>query len=98
MDFLVVLLPTKEIVFWPRVAGGAPSPDLASMVASEERLRSVLIQDLGRQGVAYVDLLEPLRHAPAQPYFVSLDGHPNALGHEVIGNAVAARLASQLGR
>jgi hypothetical protein len=86
---LVVLLPTKESVFWPRVKDPAAHPGLEAMVADETRLRGELIAALGRHGVAHVDLLEALRSAPSQTYMEDVDGHPNATGHRVIAEVVA---------
>ncbi len=90
---LVVLIPTKESVFWPRVPNPDDYPGLRQMVADESRLRLELIHDLQAHGIDYVDGLEPLREAPAQPYFEDVDGHPNALGHRVIADALAQHLA-----
>jgi len=91
---LVVLIPTKESVFWPRVKTSDRDPDLASLIAHEQRLRTEWHDDLAAAGVRYVDVLDVLREAKAQPYYENIDGHPNELGHQLIAAAVAARLGN----
>lgn len=87
--FAVVLLPTKESVFAPRVADVGAHEGLAGLFAAESRLRVDLAAVLGAAGVPVLDLLPPLRGAPEQPYPVGRDGHPNVTGHRVIGLEVA---------
>ena len=88
VPLLVVLLPTKESVFWPRVRDPAAHPGLEALVADERRLRSELIAMLTEFEIPHIDVLEPLRSAPAQTYFEDVDGHPNTTGHAVIAATV----------
>lgn len=90
--FVVVLAPTKESVFWPRVADRQRYGGLAELVAAEDRLRAELTTRLVNGGVDVLDLLDVLRGAPEQPYFEDLDGHPNAAGNRLIAATVAAHL------
>jgi lysophospholipase L1-like esterase len=90
---VVVLLPTKENVFWSRVRDPAAHVGLAELVDHEQRLKRELVQDMDARGIAYVDLLEALRAAAEQPYFEDADGHPNALGHGIIATEIARSLA-----
>jgi len=92
VDLLVVLIPTKESVFWPRVAAPDHPPGLRQLVTDEERLRQEWISDLRASGVKYLDALGALRAAPTQPYYEDVDGHPNETGQRIIAAAVAARL------
>lgn len=86
---LVVLLPTKESVFAPR----APSDVLlANLAAIEQRLRETLMARLATDRVDVLDTTPLLQAAPEQPYFEDIDGHPNASGHRLIAQAVAARV------
>lgn len=87
--FAVVLLPTKESVFAPRVADLGAHEGLGRFFAAESRLRADLAAVLGAAGVPFLDLLPPLRGAPEQPFPVGRDGHPNVTGHRVIGLEVA---------
>ena len=91
VELLVVLLPTKDAVFWPHT--NHKEGVLAALIADEARLKQELIADLNSQSVEVVDATEPLREAPRQPYFQNAETHPNALGHRVIADVVAARLA-----
>ena len=81
---VVVFIPTKENVFAGRIHHLKAHAPLPQLVADEEALKRTLIEDLDDLHVEYVDLLGPLRSAPAQPYFEHLDGHPSAAGHDAI--------------
>ncbi len=88
-DLLVVLLPTKESVFWPRIAVPEAHPQLREAVLDEATLGARLVQRLERAGVEVLDVQPALRAASAQPYFENGDGHPNPFGHAVIAERVA---------
>jgi hypothetical protein len=92
---LVVVLPTKESVFWPRV--GDTVPGLAALVADEARIRQGLVTALQASDIAVVDALPALQAAPSQPYFEDIDGHPNEVGHAVIAALVAEALQRSTG-
>ena len=83
--FAVVLLPTKESFFAPRVADLDAHDGLAELVAAESRLRDELTAVLRADDIPVLDVLPALRNAPRQPYPVIRDQHPNAAGHRVIG-------------
>jgi lysophospholipase L1-like esterase len=91
---LVLLLPTKESVFWPRVQAPEKQIGLAQLVADEDRLRAEIIETLRNDGISYLDLLSALRTADRQPYFENIDGHPNEVGHQVIAAEVSRWLSS----
>jgi len=86
---LVVLLPTKESVFWPR---GGRDARVRQAVQNEAQFRDELTTRLRGDGLNVLDALPVLHSALAQPYFEDVDGHPNALGHRLIAEAVAAKL------
>lgn len=88
---LVVLLPTKESVFHPRVHDAAAHPGLQQLVTNETRLRGELTATFLARGIAHVDPLDALRSAGTQPYFEDIDGHPNQAGHDIIAAVVGAR-------
>lgn len=88
---LVVLLPTKESVFWPRVQAIAP-PEVAALVADEARLRKELQGALERVGIPYLDALPALQEGTSQPYFEDIDGHLNDVGHDIVERLVASWL------
>jgi hypothetical protein len=95
--FLVVLIPTKESVFWPRLAAPRAHAHLPELVADEAALRSRLTERLVRAGVDVIDVLSALRQAPVQPYLTSADGHPSPAGHVVIAEQVAGWVADARG-
>lgn len=91
--FLVVLIPTKESVFAPRMTGRLHDDRVVTVVEHERRIREDLGDWLRRQGIETLDVLPDLQHAAAQPYFENADGHPNEVGHRTIARAVAQRLS-----
>lgn len=88
----LVLIPTKEFVFWPRVGHPELHPGLAELVAHEESIRERILADARERGTTVVDLAPALRSATTQPYFVNADGHPNPQGHELIAKTIFARI------
>ena len=94
VTYVVVVIPTKESVFAPRVGNPREHEDLDRLVASEARLRAEVADFLLAADIPSVDVLKPLIDAEHQPYPVGRDGHPNHWGHRVIGRTVAAALRS----
>lgn len=93
--FLVVLIPTKEAVF--RELWQNPSSSYRSLAGNEERMWRRTKDFLEQHGIEYLDALPALRAQlarGAQPYPVSIDGHPNELGHQAIAGLLAAHLRS----
>ncbi|MHC5056324.1 MAG: SGNH/GDSL hydrolase family protein [Planctomycetota bacterium] len=93
--FLVVLVPTKEMVFselWQH-----PSLSYRSLIENEERLLRETKKFFTQNGIEYLDSLPVLRKQLAlgiQPYPKSRDGHPNEHGHIAIANLLASHLQS----
>ena len=91
--FLVLLLPTKEMVFldrWDKLPA-----ELKVVTANEEVVLERLRSALRARQIEYLEGLPVLRAALAagrQPYPESRDGHPNSVGHEVLARALAGRL------
>lgn len=90
--FGVVLLPTKEFVFGPRVLDWDGHPSLSALLKTEARMHREISAFLDMNGIPYVDVSDALRAAKAQPYFGNGDGHPNPLGHSIIAVEVAGLL------
>lgn len=94
--FLVVLIPTKELVF--RDLALPALPDARSyrrLVEMEEALRSEVMEFLRKHDIGFVDALPPLRESLArgeQPYKESADGHPNPAGYRAISGVVAGEM------
>ena len=82
--YLVLLLPTKEYVFWPRVENPNQHKLLAELAQDEDRIRNEIKRYMQDHGIDFVDPVPELRQSERQPYFSDGDGHPNALGHQII--------------
>jgi hypothetical protein len=93
IDFLVVLMPTKETVFWPHT--DQADGELSRLVTDETRLKEELVHYLESRDVEYVDMVDWLRKVDRQPYFENADGHPNEYGHRVVADVVARRLTGR---
>jgi hypothetical protein len=87
-EFAVLLLPTKEYVFWPKVDRPEQHKGLTVLIQNEERLRAEMIRFLDENAIDYIDPAPALRASPSQPYFPDADGHPNTTGHEVIAEEI----------
>lgn len=87
-DFVIVLLPTKEFVFWPRIDRPQEHELLAELVDDEQAIRDDLIRFMTARGIDFVDPAAALRSAGIQPYFENGNGHPNPSGHRLIARAV----------
>lgn len=86
--YLVLLLPTKEYVFWPRVEKPDKHRLLTELVRYEDRIHNELKRYMQDQGIDFIDPAIELRQSERQPYFPNGDGHPNALGHKIIAEKV----------
>ena len=90
--FIVLLLPTKELVF--KELWSEPTKSYLSLTQNEEQLWKVTKSFLKEAGIEYVDALPALRKqlTSGNPYHESRDGHPNEYGHAAIAKLVAAYL------
>lgn len=98
---LVLLIPTKELVF-KDVAGAnskKPSADYLAAVANEEEVFARIRRSLVDQNIPYADALPWLRKCfrqGEQPYFAEEDGHPNATGYRAIAQAAWEEFEAKL--
>lgn len=90
--FVVLLAPTKEFVFWPRVRQPEQHPHLAKLVKNEEQLHREMAAYLERRGIEFIDPAPALRSTTEQPYFPNMDGHPNPHGHVIIATELRKSL------
>jgi hypothetical protein len=91
---LVLLLPTKELVF-SKLGATAISRSAGELDIRERRFWADAKAFLSSNSIEFVDALEPLQvqlERGPQPYHVSSDGHPNETGHRVIAEAIATYL------
>lgn len=91
---VVVLIPTKELVFEPEVeASGVEVPTAyRALVANEKELWRFLRAGLEAEGIACVDVLESLQASVAaerNPYLCDWNGHLNPTGNQVVADRVA---------
>ena len=99
MHFMVVIIPTKERVFFDRFGGNADGTPRAvtELADQEQEMLTELKNELRVSGISYVDVLPALRESLSggeSPYPVSADGHPNARGHKAIAAAVWRAMAA----
>jgi len=97
--YLVVMLPTKELVFQPRAR--SVSASYTQLMHQEEEFRRMLRSHLQANGVDFIDPLPALRRqfdAGVNPYQNTDDGHPSAAGHRAIAELLGREIASRLQR
>jgi lysophospholipase L1-like esterase len=93
---LVVLIPTKELVFRRYVLaadGVEPTQTYINLVRNESDLWMRIRNEFDNLGIEYVDPLPELRRAlnsGRMIYDISQDGHPRKAGYAAIAMAVAA--------
>jgi len=92
--FVVALIPTKERVHEPWIAGPAELSQYEiwdALLRNEHEVDRQLRQFLRDRGIPYLDLEGPLREAAARAaiYPLDRDGHPNSDGYAVIAHTVA---------
>jgi hypothetical protein len=97
IEFLVVIIPTKEMVFADYLAG---KPDLHhsdvidKLIANERLAREKTFRFLTDAQISYVDALPALTGAVEQELYArtAADMHPGRNGYRVIAETVAAAL------
>ena len=92
--FIVLLLPTKELAFSEQ-AKALDSLNYHTLIRNEQQFWSEAKAFFDQHAIEYIDSLPALQAALQegdQPYHVNYDGHPNAVGHRVIAEAVRSYL------
>lgn len=88
-QFLVVLIPTKELVFQNLIQNSSSS--YRDLIQNEEQLWKTTKEFLKIRDIKFADALQALREQLSrgiQPYQISADGHPNKYGHQAIARLV----------
>jgi hypothetical protein len=97
-QLIVLLIPTKELVFADKVLSlGQSSALYKLLVTMETENRNEIIELCQIYGIAVSDPLPLLRESVEHDepiYLESLDGHPTAKGYARIADAVYATLLS----
>ncbi len=101
VQFLVVVIPTKEMVFsdYLEHRPGLPMGDVVdNLLVSERSARSQLFKFMSDNNIASVDPLPAMRPSVSQGlYAISAgDMHPGKNGYRVIGESVAEYLKQEL--
>ena len=97
-DFLVVLVPTKPTVFESVLSEAERTAHLSALTRDERSMWERTKTALNSAGIHFVDALAPLKQRleqGEQPYFISQDGHPNAVGQRAIAELVADWIESR---
>jgi hypothetical protein len=97
IDFVVVVIPTKETVFADYLEQNSKLPMhdvVADLIRNERVARSVTFQTLSEQGIPYVDTLPALTKSVEQQLYArtASDMHPGKNGYRVIAEAVFRNL------
>ncbi len=96
------IIPTKELVYAPRVASEAietPAAYAALVRVEQTRIATLAAQLAGLPASDYVDVVQPLQAAArsdARLYPEDTNGHPFRSGYRVIGQAIAKQVARYL--
>lgn len=91
--FVVIMIPTKEFAFGER--SGETKASYRRLLEQEDKFHRLIEAHLAEHGIEYIDTTPALRKvldSDTNPYRVTIDGHPNARGHEAIAELLAARL------
>ncbi len=99
-DFLVVVIPTKEMVFAEELE---KRPDMllgdviSKLLVNERKARARTFEFLQRADIGFVDTLPALTAARGAQLYArtAADMHPNGNGYQVIAQAVASALEKQ---
>lgn len=95
--FLVLLIPTKELVFKEAVYRHpvtVPKP-YQTLIEEEERVRQQVTASLSHEGIEFADALPGLRESVRMgdsPYPITSDGHPNGAGHCAMAETVLSAI------
>ena len=96
IQFIVVLIPTKELVFADVVnesnlANTPAKPHYQKLIENETDMRQEAADYFHQNKIAFIDALPFFRkqlYSKEQPYPPSIDGHPNPYGHKAIAQCV----------
>jgi len=103
IDFLVVIIPTKESVFSEFILKSdelANSIKLKRLIQNEDVVNKLVKTYFKDHGIPYVDVLEPLRNAAGseQIYPNNFGGHTNKNGYRIIAESINQYLESENAR
>ena len=93
VHFTVVLIPTKELVFFETFRDDRDGALVAvkQLANEEQQMLAEFKNQLRLSGISYVDMLPALcasLSAGESPFFITSDGHLNMRGHKVVAAAL----------
>jgi len=94
VNFSVVMIPTKELVYWDLIEKNDSTgkfDNVQRIVESELKWRELLFRDLSEKGIEYVDALGKMRESLGRKriYHEDLNDHPNQAGYKIIAEVTA---------
>jgi lysophospholipase L1-like esterase len=92
-QFVIVLIPTKELVFKELVQD--PTPNYRALIRNEEQLWKITREFLVMHDIDFVDARPSLQdqlNRGIQPYKKNHDGHPNKYGHQAIAKLLYTKI------
>ena len=95
IKLVVLLIPTKELVFQKLALAQNPTRDYLNQTGAEEKVFSTLKEYLSQKNIFTVDSTAALQQEAAngkQVYGKNPDGHLTAQGHLEIARLLAAEL------
>lgn len=104
IQFGVVLIPTKELVFSSlvnkrNITNHSAQGHYFSAIKYEQQMWEIVHRYLQTNQVLFLDILPHLQKSlksNVQPYQQTADGHPNHFGHEVIASCIRDELLPRL--
>lgn len=100
IDFLVLMLPLKERVFYTLYPenGLNPSQAMQRIICQQDEIRKRTVNYLQQHEISYIDTLPILKSCfdrHQQPFFVDADGHLNPVGQKAVAEAVHEYIQNQ---
>ena len=94
IDMVVLFIPTKVSVFSELIEHNPKIPNsetIDKLIDSERKIKKIIINNLQKKKIDYLDVLIPLQKALVKEriYPQHHDGHPNQNGYRVIAEEVS---------
>lgn len=100
IQFLVAIIPTKEMVFSEFLEHDSKQPlrdVIDRLIANERKAREKLFSFLRESNIRHVDTLPALQHSVENELYArtAVDMHPNHNGYKVIAEAISSALEAK---